>query len=1211
MSTANPSIIIGLGGTGQWVLTYLKRNLIETYRSVPDTVKLIAFDTTSDKSEARVAEETREERAQVDDITLADGEFVYLGGNIQKICQEIDKDGLHPHISSWLQAKWYLQAVDPNAYDISGGAGQRRQFGRMAVFYDLSTGRRQLIAKIDTAMKAVKAANKRAQPVEIFVVTSIAGGTGSGMFVDIAHLVRQIAIQNQIKDIAIRGFIVLQNTFSPVINVQNVLPNVFGAMRELDRFMLVFDRDYPIYYSEKPTPPQAIFHGVYNNKLFDNCYLLDAQRKESPLNNVAPKYGVYPCVAECLTAMIDGETSNTFQQHYKNVNQHIAQRQADSTAREGEALFSSIGAYTYVLPVEDIIRRNTLKAMREALSARFILLKENSNGVRSGDSQGNKELAESPRDHAMDFMMRQSASGDKQPILFLEQVARVFGTGAMNNPKFVSEIANLGTELIAWLTPPDKDPVMNEVSGSISAALALSIPGEVLTSKAYKDDTNYGADRILRVIGELRDKNLGRLEADNSRSGGRLQEGLAEYQKRNLVQFRGLLTEKLKSLLNGSASDMEKARGGKLPYAQQFLFWLGQSLDEFRQFALVVLKERQRQSNMAEARETAIRTREIMQSTKGLTGLMDRMRGTAHHAQEQHIQAEADLFDQERQELLYQSLVRLCQEVQNVVQGTKAVIDRWMQVLTVGEGTEGGEPGTLVMTEKEQVSLHDQREGRKQISIYQYITDDRYEDDLYAQAIQERWGEVIGKFQWGVVNLGAGIVVELAFGGKPLTLNATRSESASTINFNQLREGFSSYFAELREQRVIDRMAERFGPGALAVQMLTHASPLIDFAANEQAHAESRNLVCVNVTNQTGFVGQLEQGLLSNSESAKTNQVIGLSNRHRCIVLSTVDAITLQHTTPYYTARAAYGDLTGDRRLIHCFPAEVNASYYEKRVTQSPLREREHFLSPLLVSLLEDREMVRRFALAHAFGMIREEQSQGDNATRNQFVLRFSPRNDRDYNARIALTMPANVSDFVLAMTSFVYPRINRDDGKRLIVDPTNSSDSVEPEWLDNELERRRDALRYGREPIITQLEKRLLEAQSMDRERAMAFVALARVFVQQNDRAIRNRLDLTTNIEAFCRKNRNIVREANVLESARLLSESIHAVTDTGSDRTPGMQPLAAEPDHYEVIRHLENYIARLDEQRVDTERPRLERDLAALMEVVVLDEVQRLERL
>ncbi|NJN66799.1 MAG: hypothetical protein HC884_08815 [Chloroflexaceae bacterium] len=43
---ARPTLVIGVGGTGQWVLAHVKKNLLDTYGMVPEEVKLHSLDTT-------------------------------------------------------------------------------------------------------------------------------------------------------------------------------------------------------------------------------------------------------------------------------------------------------------------------------------------------------------------------------------------------------------------------------------------------------------------------------------------------------------------------------------------------------------------------------------------------------------------------------------------------------------------------------------------------------------------------------------------------------------------------------------------------------------------------------------------------------------------------------------------------------------------------------------------------------------------------------------------------------------------------------------------------------------------------------------------------------------------------------------------------------------------------------------------------------------
>ncbi|MBU0494044.1 MAG: hypothetical protein KKB13_19515 [Chloroflexi bacterium] len=75
-----PGLVVGLGGTGQWVLTWLKRDLLLSNKGhMPQNVRLLAIDTSA-KIEAgptrMVADEHGEETAAVGSVVLDDGEFV-------------------------------------------------------------------------------------------------------------------------------------------------------------------------------------------------------------------------------------------------------------------------------------------------------------------------------------------------------------------------------------------------------------------------------------------------------------------------------------------------------------------------------------------------------------------------------------------------------------------------------------------------------------------------------------------------------------------------------------------------------------------------------------------------------------------------------------------------------------------------------------------------------------------------------------------------------------------------------------------------------------------------------------------------------------------------------------------------------------------------------------------------------------------------------
>ena len=135
---ARPSLIVGLGGTGQWVLTWLKRDLMLAHGGkLPRNVKFLAMDTTVqlEASAARVKAKGDDE-VTVGDVKLEKSEFLHIGGDSRPLAEMVSKGEL-PQIGQWYQADKWLSNQAPASFILDEGAGRIRQFGRMAVFKDI------------------------------------------------------------------------------------------------------------------------------------------------------------------------------------------------------------------------------------------------------------------------------------------------------------------------------------------------------------------------------------------------------------------------------------------------------------------------------------------------------------------------------------------------------------------------------------------------------------------------------------------------------------------------------------------------------------------------------------------------------------------------------------------------------------------------------------------------------------------------------------------------------------------------------------------------------------------------------------------------------------------------------------------------------------------------------------------------------------------
>ena len=1215
--TANPAIIIGLGGTGQWILTYVKKSLIDTYGSVPDTVQLLAFDTTSEQSDASVEADQREESAQVGDITLSAGEFVFLGGNIRRICEEIVREEKHKHISSWLQAKYYLSAQDDDSYEISKGAGRRRPFGRMSVFYDLMQGQPRILGKIDQAITNVKTASQQTRPIEIYIVASLAGGTGSGMFIDVAQLVRTQAQRGQVPH-AVRGFLVLQNTFVPVAQISDVQPKAFAAMRELERFMLVFDRDYPMYYTDDPS--KRTLQTIYRNKLFDNCYILDARRANLPLDGVKPKLGVFPSVAECINVLLDPETGNTFDQHYKNVNERLASAQAQL----GKALHSSLGTYTYILPVDDIIERNTYKLTLDLIKNRLVGLDhDEETGIIKPASDRVIEYETLPRDEAKSFLQMEESRAGVRNIVFCQNMALAL-TQALDQMNVVQNMAEQGVNLLSWLEPVEQDESMVAAGNRIENVLNTSLIAEVLTAKDAGEGSDYvtASNRIIRQIREIRARMLGQEEAGGRRTAGEFELGLQEYAKFNNARFRRLLTEKLSVILNGTTENQVVAKTGKLPYAQDFLQVLIRAFEDFEGFLERVVKYRADEGSVAQARDYVQQTRQTMQDTVYSNSMIDRMRGTALRAEEAYIENEDYLFELEREDKLYQALLGLTRNFKHVSQQAKQLVDSWIATLAMGQAPGSGEIGVYKTLLAKQADLKRRRDEQKQVRVYEYLTDDAYEDELYEARITEpNLNDILRRFRWQFTedaSMGLRLFYDARSGrgdDVPELLREAprRHVTATEHNINLLLSNLALYFHDIRNESLADRMHESLTPARAAKKMLDSSGALVSYTGHQQGFLEKHNMICVNRGIQINYFDNLEQQLKLSAPNDKDNQVIGLLNKHRCTILSTLDLIVGQHVNPYETASRAYQDVQGDRRLLHNFPAEVHASEFEKQLSQPPLNEANRLLAPELVALLEDKDMVRRFVLSQVYGLIREEAVPDSRL--NQYILRLdttSRRERRDKPWTVRLTRPSDAPSLFEAMTNLVFVYLDPQRGIRAIKDVTPDTNIlVEPEAVDLALNLREESIVSGREVVVSAFNE-FLQNGKLERgsvhdvltdDGVWLFTSAFRSLLADVERSLnRNEMDkIYKQIEQFVQDNRDCYETG----SADELTDAFNQFMDNYA----GGQGIEAGGEN-RLIDILERYI---DEkvQPMRNTHDQLHHDLGSITYLILWNEVERLERL
>lgn len=237
------TLVVGLGGTGLKAVLFMKKKLIEQYGEIPPMIKFVVFDT-----------------ADATPITTNKGEIALERGEFQKLGVEnpITLMRTNKEVHAWVPEK-------VPTFALTNGAKQVRPLGRLAVFANAD----EVYNKLMTATEAIKdytigVSDKYDTTPNILVniVFSVAGGTGSGCFFDIAVLLREFILE---KDRLV-GYILLPDVFRTKPATDYVEPNSYAAIREISHFFSSEMINKPIVYQyggKKRIVQRSLFDAVY------------------------------------------------------------------------------------------------------------------------------------------------------------------------------------------------------------------------------------------------------------------------------------------------------------------------------------------------------------------------------------------------------------------------------------------------------------------------------------------------------------------------------------------------------------------------------------------------------------------------------------------------------------------------------------------------------------------------------------------------------------------------------------------------------------------------------------------------------------------------------------------------------------------------------------------------------------------------------------
>ncbi|PSB01241.1 tubulin-like doman-containing protein [Merismopedia glauca] len=235
----NRSICIGLGGTGRDVLMRMRRLIVDRYGDLNrlPIVSFVYVDT--DKAASQVSGLRTGSTYHGVDISFRDAEKVSAtmsSPDVTNFVQELERRSIHDRQGPYDHIGiWFPPQLLKNIKAVEEGAKGIRPVGRLAFFHNYQ----KIQTAIDSAERRTRGhdanllkSGLRVEPgLNIFIVGSLCGGTGSGMFLDVAYSLRKIYGDSGAQ---IVGYLVI----SPQIygNTPNMSANTYGALKELNYY---------------------------------------------------------------------------------------------------------------------------------------------------------------------------------------------------------------------------------------------------------------------------------------------------------------------------------------------------------------------------------------------------------------------------------------------------------------------------------------------------------------------------------------------------------------------------------------------------------------------------------------------------------------------------------------------------------------------------------------------------------------------------------------------------------------------------------------------------------------------------------------------------------------------------------------------------------------------------------------------------------------
>ena len=258
-------------------------------------------------------------------VKLDSNEFVSLGGDLYRYLREVERSSAN-YFDEWVNIRELFEKLPRASFALDEGSGRSRSMSRIGLFLNLEKIYRSLERNLSYFRNQILFGGDR--PLQVCVVGSLAGGTGSSLIIDFPIILLALANYYGI-DVDLRAFVILPTALPFLRRLKETEANAYAAWRELDRILTASPENPQTF--RYPGSVRYLHEFVLDRPAYDQCYVFD---KTEQLYQ--SKAAVYPLVADSLLLFTELNSS----EEIRNVASNLSYEDVAKTTYSGVGVYS-------------------------------------------------------------------------------------------------------------------------------------------------------------------------------------------------------------------------------------------------------------------------------------------------------------------------------------------------------------------------------------------------------------------------------------------------------------------------------------------------------------------------------------------------------------------------------------------------------------------------------------------------------------------------------------------------------------------------------------------------------------------------------------------------------------------------------------------------------------------------------------------------------